>query len=126
MILRITTIAFLIAVAVLFCLLLWLDKLAGFLPIGFLYLIASTGMLLALYVSVYLLRINLNLAFPAAFVACLLLLIGALSWLNGNDFTETLRSAFLGRKDFFSMLDPYIIGHVVVYVMLLRKAFTFQ
>ncbi len=91
-------------------------------PIAFLYLIASIGMLVLLYVGQSFLKMNVNLLFPIASIACLLLLLFALSGLNGNTFSETLKSSVLDRKDFFSMLDPYILGHIATYIMLLRQS----
>ena len=121
MIIKITTIAFSIAIILLFILLLWLGKMASFLPIGLLYLIAFVGMFFLHYIGQEILKIRLPIVFPIVFFISLLLLTTSLAWFSGNSIIESVQSIFFNRKDIFTIADPYILGNAIVYVLLLKR-----
>jgi hydrogenase/urease accessory protein HupE len=118
---KIATIVFTTSVLILFLVLSLKNQYTAILPIGFLYLIGAISLFLCNYIGQDLMKISLNIIYPIGFVCSLVVLIASLTWFTGNTFIETVKAAFLNRKDFISMTDPYIIANVVTYLLLLKR-----
>src|SRR5690606_6549846 len=117
---KVAVTVFTISIILVFALTAFRNQYAAFLPILFLYIIATISLLFLNYIGWVFLRVNISVVYPFSFVLSLLILVGALTWLSGNTFIDTVKSFFLKRKDIFSMADPYIIANVVTYILLLK------
>lgn len=117
---KVTTIAFIISVIILFAVLMIKNQYGAFLPLSFLYLIAFVTLLFVNFIG-YLLDFHLSITYPFGFFLSLIALVVAISWFSDNPFTQTLKATFLNRKDIVSMADPYIVGNLIAYMIVLSK-----
>ena len=113
--------ALIISIILLFAVAVFKNQYVAFLPLMSLYLVGFVTLLFINYVGGHHFKLNLSIAYPFSFALSLIALVGATSWFSGNTFTETLRVTFLNRKDFVSMIDPYVLGNLITYLLLLGK-----
>lgn len=123
MTLRIFSWAFLTSVLLLGLLLLCKDSFSAFAPLFVLYMIGFAVIAFINCIGL-LLGLSTRIVYPISFALSLFAWFGALSWLSGNSYLETLQTVFWNRKDVFSMADPYIIGNIVSYLMACTKKVT--
>ncbi len=117
--------ALIISIILLFAVVVIKKQYVAFLPLMSLYLVGFVTLLFINYVGGHLFKLKLSIAYPFSFALSLIALVGATSWFSGNTFTETLRVTFLNRKDFVSMVDPYVLGNLITYLVLLGKKMVF-
>ncbi len=118
---KVTASAFLIAIVILFLVISLKNQYAAMFPILFLYSITSIALLAFNYLGCRLMGINLNTVYPVSIVFSLFVFVGLLAWTSGNTLSETIKVLFIRRKNIVSMIDPLILGNIIVYIMLLKR-----
>lgn len=119
---KVATTVFLISIILAFVITAFKNQYAGLLPIIFIYIIATIGLFILNYIGSTVLKFNIFIVYPFSFLLSLLFLVSAITWLSGNSLMDTIKTTFLNRRDFISMADPYIIGNILTYILLLKRS----
>ena len=114
---RTSILAFVISVFMLYGVIVVKDWFAVFLPVLLLYLLSFVALITVVYIGTRVFKLNFRFIFPLGVVLSLFVFLAVTSWLSGNNFVQTTINSFLNRVEGISMVDPWILGNLIAYIL---------